>query len=102
MILHTLNKAPGTPGCSNCLNLLGTVDGNATSPDSLLLLEDGVYLGDIANLELIKQLNVKIYAIAADIEARGLTNRYQSEISLVSYIDFVRLVTEHKLTKSWI
>jgi tRNA 2-thiouridine synthesizing protein B len=101
MILHTLNKAPGTLACKNCLNTLNYPTTSDSSQDSLLLLEDGVYLADHANAKLLEGLPKNIYAIDADVEARGLLHRLLPQVTLVSYADFVRLVTEHKLTKSW-
>lgn len=101
MILHTLNKPPGSLACTNCLKTLDYPVTTRSSQDSLLLLEDGVYLADRANGELIKSLPTKLYAIDADVEARGLLERLLPDVTLVSYTDFVRLVTEHKLTKSW-
>jgi len=99
MILHTLNKAPQTPAAVGCLNALGS---SANSQDSLLLLEDGAYLADKANEALLKELSIPVYAVEADIEARGLANRIVAGITLVTYAGFVELVTEHKMTKSWL
>ncbi len=99
MILHTLNKAPQTPAAVGCLNALGS---STNSQDSLLLLEDGVYLAGKANEALVEKLPIPVFAVEADIEARGLVNRMASGITLVTYVEFVELVTEHKMTKSWL
>ena len=102
MILHTLNKPPRTSACVSCLKALSGRSKATDTRDSLLLLEDGVYLADTANEALFKTLDVKVYAIDADVEARGLTTRVQASIEVIGYADFVRLATEHKLTKSWL
>ena len=101
MILHTLNKPLGSLACTNCLNTLRYSATASSNRDSLLLLEDGVYLADRANEKQVEGLQTKLYAIDADVEARGLLTRLLPEVTLISYVDFVRLVTEHKLTKSW-
>ena len=99
MILHTLNKPPLAPAAIACLEVL-----TASSEDrgSLLLLEDGVYMADNSNQDLVRQVPTRIYALDLDIEARGLAHRVLPSIKVISYADFVQLVVEHKMTKAWI
>ena len=99
MILHTLNKPPRAPAAIACLEVL-TV--SSEDGDSLLLLEDGVYMADNSNEELVRQVPTRIYALDLDIEARGLAHRVLPSIKVISYADFVQLVVEHKITKAWI
>ena len=99
MILHTLNKPPRAPAAIACLEVLAS---SSEDRDSLLLLEDGVYMADKSNKELVGQLTTTIYALDVDIEARGLAHRVLPSIKVISYADFVQLVVEHKMTKAWI
>ena len=99
MILHTLNKPPRAPAAIACLEVLAS---SSEDRDSLLLLEDGVYMADKSNKELVGQLTTTIYALDVDIEARGLVHRAIPSIKVISYADFVQLVVEHKMTKAWI
>ena len=99
MILHTLNKPPLAPAAIACLEVLTA---SSEDGDSLLLLEDGVYMADNSNEELVRQVPTRIYALDLDIEARGLAHRVLPSIKVISYADFVQLVVEHKMTKAWI
>lgn len=99
MILHTLNKPPRAPAAIACLEVLTA---SSEDGDSLLLLEDGVYMADKSNKERVRQVPTKIYALDIDIEARGLAHRVLPSIKVISYADFVQLVVEHKMTKAWI
>ena len=99
MILHTLNKPPRAPAAIACFEVLAA---SSEDRDSLLLLEDGVYMADNSNEELVRQVPTKIYALDIDIEARGLAHRVLPSIKVISYADFVQLVVEHKMTKAWI
>ena len=99
MILHTLNKPPRAPAAIACFEVLAA---SSEDRDSLLLLEDGVYMADKSNKELVGQLTTTIYALDVDIEARGLVHRVIPSIKVISYADFVQLVVEHKMTKAWI
>ena len=70
----------------------------AQQGDVVLLLEDGVYAASMgtAKSSLIEQAVKRhtVYAIEADVQARGLTNLVK-EIRMASYGDFVDLVEQH-------
>lgn len=72
------------------------------SGDSILLLEDGVY-GALVSQPFAAALNDKTcYAIAADVEARGLNQQaLLSHIKFIDYNRFVKLCTECDLVQSW-
>ena len=53
MILHTLNKPPRAPAAIACFEVLAA---SSEDRDSLLLLEDGVYMADNSNKELVRQV----------------------------------------------
>ncbi len=44
---------------------------------------------------------VKVYALRADLEARGMADRVMDGVSLVDYGGFVDLVAEHPNCQSW-
>ena len=99
MILHTLNKPPRAPAAIACLEVLAS---SSEDRNSLLLLEDGVYMADNSNKELVRQVSTRIYALDVDIKARGLVHRVLPRVKVISYADFVQLVVDHKMTKAWI
>jgi tRNA 2-thiouridine synthesizing protein B len=91
-MLHTVNKSPfQNSSLENCLRV-------AQQGDVVLLLEDGVYAASMgtAKSSLIEQAVKRhtVYAIEADVQARGLTNLVK-EIRMASYGDFVDLVEQH-------
>lgn len=99
-MLHIVNKSHRqTTSLQSCLRL--AQDGHA-----LLLIEDGVYAattggGASAGLaEALKRLQV--YALAPDLEARGLAGQVADGVKTVDYGGFVDLVAEHPNCQSWL
>jgi tRNA 2-thiouridine synthesizing protein B len=45
---------------------------------------------------------MKVYALKADLEARGMADRVLEGVNLVDYGGFVDLVTEHTTCQSWL
>lgn len=45
---------------------------------------------------------MKIYALAPDVETRGLAGRLIDGVTLVDYGGFVDLVTEHSAVQAWL
>ena len=91
-MLHTVNKSPfQNSSLENCLRM-------AQKGDVILLLEDGVYAASVgtAKSPLIEKAvkQCKVYAIDADLKARGLGNLIK-EVRIASYGDFVDLVEQH-------
>ncbi len=88
--LHIINKT-GNP-LTLCQRAL-------TEKDSILLIEDGVYLlaESSDTLTLLSQQH-PIYALEADVNARGMV---ANSIELASYQRFVTLVSEYDRTISW-
>lgn len=99
-MLHTVNKSPFDHSAfRTCLKFAGY--GSA-----VLLIEDGVYAA-ARDTAVSKQLqdalkNVSVYALAADVEARGMQNRVMDGVRLVDYGGFVDLVVEHDAVQSWL
>ncbi len=45
---------------------------------------------------------LKVYALAPDLEARGMGDRVMEGVTTVDYGGFVDLVAEHKNCQSWL
>lgn len=99
-VLHTINKSPFS------FTILKSFVSVCGMNDGLLLLEDGVFGAldnAITNDEqlILKQKNIKIYALSPDVIARGIEKRISKHITLISYDDFVQLTLEHQNVHSW-
>ncbi len=97
-MLHTVNKSPFTHGnLESCLRFAG-------EGDVILLLEDGVFaaLRDTSRSALVEEAlkTLPVYAIEADVQARGLDNLIEG-VTLASYADFVKLLEAHK-SQAWL
>lgn len=91
-MLHTVNKSPfQNSALESCLRF-------ARQGDVILLLEDGVYaaVAGTAQSSLIEKAVKQnpVYAIEADLKARGLGNLIK-DVRIVGYTDFVDLVELH-------
>ena len=96
MILHTLNQTT-EPLFNTCLNTI-------TPGDSLLLIENGVYIGieqSHSTQRLAALKNIHLYALKPDCEALGICALLFPNIQLIDYPGFVKLCTEHKQVISW-
>lgn len=97
MTLHVINKTPSNlPLYHRMLNGLSAGDG-------ILLIEDAVYAGLTAHQALFEGLpiDIKLGALEADIQARGLTHRLSPTFTLVNDKAFVQLSCEHDKVVSW-
>lgn len=99
-ILHLVNKSPWERNAlSSCLRL-------AKPGSALLLIEDGVYAaqraGDMAARIEAALGEHKVFALQADIDARGLNDRLNPSVTLVDYDGFVQLATEYDKVQSWL
>ncbi|MDP2786366.1 MAG: sulfurtransferase complex subunit TusB [Sulfurimicrobium sp.] len=98
-MLHIVNKSPHERDALDaCLRV---AQGGA-----ILLIEDAVYAatrGDAAEARLRDALSrCKVYALAPDLEARGMQDRVMEGVATVDYGGFVDLVAEHKTCQSWL
>ncbi len=84
--LHVINKANALPAC---LSVAG-------AHDALLLIEDGVYAGTTA-----RSPQRPLYALAADVDARGLNERLGPSVTVISDAEFVQLAVDHQPIVSW-
>ena len=99
-MLHIVNKSPTERNTlDSCLRL-------AEQGSALLLIEDGVYAatrGNAAEATLRAAMpRLTVYALAADLEARGMSARVMDGVKLVDYGGFVDLVCEQRNCQSWL
>jgi tRNA 2-thiouridine synthesizing protein B len=99
-MLHIVNKSPTERNSlDSCLRL-------ATKGSAVLLIEDAVYAatkGTAAAAKLQSAMaDLKIYALAPDLNARGVADRVIEGVNLVDYGGFVDLVAEHNTCQSWL
>jgi tRNA 2-thiouridine synthesizing protein B len=99
-MLHIINKSPFEKhALESCLRF-------AQPGNALLLIEDAVYAAVQGNAleprirEAAKSL--AIYALAPDLDARGMRHAAIEAISLVDYDGFVDLVAAHRNVQSWL
>jgi tRNA 2-thiouridine synthesizing protein B len=99
-MLHTVNKSPFER------NALESCLGHLEPGSAVLLIEDGVYgaLEGSSVAGKVKDTMKKypVYALAPDVEARGVQGRLIAGVQLVDYGGFVDLVTQHKGVQSWL
>jgi tRNA 2-thiouridine synthesizing protein B len=99
-MLHIVNKsATERSSLESCLRM-------ATKGSAVLLIEDAVYAatkGSVAATKIQAAMaDLQIYALAPDMEARGMAGRVLDGVKLVDYGGFVDLVTEHSTCQSWL
>ncbi|MEW5880741.1 MAG: sulfurtransferase complex subunit TusB [Pseudomonadota bacterium] len=98
-MLHIVNKSPLEK------TTLDTVLRLARS-GALLLIEDAVYAatkGNAAEPKLRQAMaNLKVFALAPDLQARGVADRVIDGVQTVDYEGFVDLVVEHPNCQSWL
>jgi tRNA 2-thiouridine synthesizing protein B len=99
-MLHIVNKSPfERSALDSCLRL-------AQAGSAVLLIEDAVYAATKGSTvegkvrEAAQKLAV--YALAPDLEARGLKEAVMEGITLVDYGGFVDLVAGHSAVQSWL
>jgi tRNA 2-thiouridine synthesizing protein B len=100
MTLHTYNKSleAGEARLHNCLRML-------SSGDSLLLIEDGVYLATQLHADMplraLLPAGVTLYALAPDLVARGISVKIPPDFSHIDYAEFVQLCLAHPRVVNW-
>lgn len=82
--LHVVNRSVALDACLRV----------ARADDVILLIEDGVYAG-------VCRHDRPLLAIDTDVRARGLGDRLDSAVSVMTYADFVDLVVAHQPVISW-
>ncbi|UZJ45513.1 sulfurtransferase complex subunit TusB [Marinimicrobium sp. C6131] len=98
--LHTVNKSP-----FEHRTLRACID--VCQPgDAVLLLEDGVYGAlpaspEASALTTLQARKIEVYALEADLRARGLIDRIAVGVSVADYATFVALSVAHNTIQSW-
>lgn len=92
--LHIVNKSPQQPFLENCLRV-------AADNDGILLIEDGVYAADEHYTGLFADKKSKIFVLENDVKARGLFDRLNQNIEILTDAGFVEKVVEYSKSHSW-
>jgi len=98
-MLHFITKSPfNDTSLQVCLEM-------CRKGDCVVLLEDAVY-AIVSGTEIVNQLSrysetVTIYAMTADVKARGLSDQVVSDIALINYEMLVELTVSHHPIQSW-
>ncbi len=100
-MLHTVNKSPFEKNSlETCLRL---IENNS----SLLLIEDAVY-GALTNTNIEDKIvnaqsTITVYVLGPDLKARGLDkNSLITNIEIIDYKGFVKLVAENEQIQNWL
>ncbi len=99
-MLHIVNKSPfSTNALESCLSC--ALDGSA-----VLLYEDGVY-GALQNSRIAESVKgamsrLTVYALEADLQARGIADKVIEGIQLTDYAGFVELAVNQDKVNSWL
>ena len=99
-MLHTVNKSPlERKVLESCLT-------HADATAVIVLIEDGVYgaMKETAFSPRLAQAlqTVRIYALAPDVDARGIRDKIADGVTLLDYGGFVDLVTQHSPVMAWL
>ena len=98
-MLHILNKSPLEKSSLDSVLRLA-------KSGALLLIEDAVYAatrGNAAEPKLREAMaRMKVYALAPDLQARGVADRLVDGVATVDFDGFVDLVAEHPTCQSWL
>ena len=96
MTLHVLNAAPGTQAYTNCIHQL-------TEGEPVVLLGDASYaaLAGSETLPLLQTAGARLYALHDDVRLRGVADRIDKSVTIISMSDFVALTEESAVQLSW-
>ena len=84
MMLHTINKPAALLSCKELIKY----------SDSVLLLEDGVYLAN-------EPIPGVVYALKKDLQARGFKFLERKKVKLIDYKEFVELSCRADKVCAW-
>lgn len=93
-VLHTISK-------SSALSQASTKVAAVAKTDAVILLEDAVYLACRTKQLDHFPTSSKLFALRADIQARGLAERLDQRVELVDYEGFVDLCCDYDKIVSW-
>ncbi len=99
-MLHIINKSPfeknSLQSCLSC----------AKAGSAILLIEDGVY-GVLSNSAVAGDVknamdSMTVYALEADVKARGIADKVLDGVQLIDYSGFVDLSCDNEKLQSWL
>lgn len=95
-MLYTLSHSPYARDLPSLLR-------TARPGDDVLLMQDGVIAGlsGTAALEKLIASPLGLYALDADVAARGLIAHFSDKIALIGYNEFVALTVKHRQQMAW-
>ena len=99
-MLHIVNKSPfERVAFASCL-------AHAQAGDAVLMIEDAV-VGAVEGTRFSATVkaameNKTVYALGADLAARGLNGKVIEGVVIVDYAGFVDLTVAHERTQSWL
>ena len=97
--LHIINQSPFTHSAlQSCLRI-------ALPASPIIFIENGV-IATLTNTDFSQQLidtsqNHPLYALSADVIARGLSEKLLDCIQLIDYDGFVELSLQHNPIHTW-
>ncbi|MFY0677022.1 MAG: sulfurtransferase complex subunit TusB [Neptuniibacter sp.] len=95
MNLHILNQAPDKTSVIQDMLI-------ALSPeDAIILIEDGVIAALQPPFNGQSETDTPVFALKADLLARGLTERLSKTITIIDDAEFVELCCKYSKTISW-
>ena len=99
MALHIISKSPFKHDAF--VSAMRALSEN----DAVLLIEDGVYaaqnIAELSSAIIAAPTAVEFYALAADLQARGIQGLVNPAIAQVDDFDFVKLTENHTPCISW-
>lgn len=73
----------------------------ATHADKLILVEQAVYAASAQHKALTPLTGFALYALEADVAARAMTSRLDTQVKLVDFSGFVELTAEQASSITW-
>ena len=97
MILHIINKTKDATLIDQCMRY-------CSQGDSVLLVEDGVYLALTSSPSLPSELSndITLYALKEDLIVRGLElDKVQMNVKPVHMSEYIELTASHSKVINW-
>ncbi len=73
----------------------------AQSSDAVLLIADAVYAANVQHKDYPGRVELPLYALSADAQARGIEPLISPLVAKVDYSGFVDLTVQHSHSMTW-
>lgn len=95
-MLHTLMTSPFRCDLNAVVRLFA-------EGDDVLLMQDGVIaaLAGSPALEVLLQAPISLFALKDDLDARGLFGQISTNVTAISYTEFVALAVKNPQQMTW-